>query len=87
MFSGIYHSLDANTRATKRIGDKTMEKKVEHKVGEVFEYEGNKLITTEIENNFCNKCFFLYVGHECDKHICLSSERVDKKNVVFKFVE
>ena len=53
-------------------------KKVEHKIGEVFEYNGNKLVTTEVENrSCCHKCFFLYVGHECGKHTCLDTERED----------
>ena len=63
-------------------------KKGEHKIGEVFEYNGNKLVTTEVENHSCcHKCFFLYVGHECGKHTCLDTEREDGKNVVFSYIK
>ena len=62
--------------------------KIEHEVGEVFEFKGNKLITTEVENSSCcHKCFFLYVSHECGKHICLGCERKDGKDVMFQYVE
>lgn len=63
---------------------------MEKKIGEVFEYNGVKLITIEDKNNSCKGCFFSG-GTRCvagDSEIfCSASCRDDNKNVIFKKVE
>ena len=62
-------------------------KRIEHKVGEIFEYEEEEIITVEVEKDLCcHKCIFLFVG-DCGGNICLGSERKDGKNVIFKFAD
>ena len=60
---------------------------MERKVGEVFEYEGIKLKVEETEDYSCRGCYFLDLGDKCYDQICMRSERKDRKNVVFTFVE
>ena len=52
--------------------------RIEHKVGEIFEYEEEKIITVEVEESLCYKCAFLFV-RDCGKNICLGNERKDGK--------
>lgn len=58
------------------------------KIGEVFEYNGVKLITIEDKNNSCKGCHFFNGGTRCvagDSEIfCSASCRDDNKNVIFK---
>ena len=54
--------------------------RIEHKVGEIFEYEEEKIITVEVEESLCYKCAFLFV-RDCGKNICLGNERKDGKNI------
>lgn len=59
------------------------------KIGEVFEYNGVKLITVEDKNNSCEGCFFK--GNTCgaadDQEIfCTAIGRDDNKYVIFKKV-
>ena len=58
---------------------------MEIKVNEIFEFEGTTLQAVETEDMTCKECFFNYCEH-CDIQ-CLQSERVDKKNVIFKEIK
>lgn len=60
--------------------------RIEHKVGEIFEFEEEKIITVEVEESLCYKCMFLFVG-DCGGNKCLGSEREDGKNVIFQFAD
>lgn len=55
--------------------------KVEIKVNEVIEFNGETLQAVETENMSCDGCYFNHYKN-CDMH-CLPSERIDKKNVIF----
>ena len=59
---------------------------MEIKVNEIFEFEGTTLQAIETENMTCKDCFFNYSEHCGDIH-CIPSERVDKKNVIFKEIK
>lgn len=57
----------------------------ERRVGEVFEYEGKRLIVNE-EKNGCDGCFFDGQCHKCKKDIagnCGKYNRNDHNNVIF----
>lgn len=58
---------------------------MEIKVNEIFEFEGTTLQAIETEDMTCKECFFNYC-EQCDIH-CIPSERVDKKNVIFKEIK
>lgn len=64
-----------------------MNNRVEYKLGEVFEYDGKKLKVVETESYSCRGCYFLNLRDECYPHLCLLSERKDRKDVIFKPVE
>ena len=73
--------LETFTRTTKRIGDKTMERKV----GEIFNVNGTILQVYEAkESDGCNGCFFEELHPLCLPYICAAQEREDGKNVQFK---
>lgn len=58
--------------------------RVEHKVGEIFEFNDVKLQVFEHGDVFsCNECYF---RGNCDKQLCLRSERKDGKSVMFKLI-
>ena len=59
---------------------------MEIKVNEIFEFEGTTLQAVETEDMTCPECFFNYSKHCGDIH-CIPSERVDKKNVIFKEIK
>ena len=58
---------------------------MELKVNEIFEFEGTTLQAIETEDMTCTECFFKY-RESCDIH-CIQSDRVDKKNVIFKEIK
>lgn len=69
-----------------KIGDKIMTIEKEIKENEIFEFEGTTLQAIETEDMNCTGCFFNYREHCGDIH-CIPSERVDKKNVIFKEIK
>ena len=56
----------------------------ERKIEEAKKYE-TTLQVVETEDMTCEKCYFNY-RKKCDIH-CLKSERIDKKNVIFKEIK
>ena len=58
--------LDANSKTTKRIGDKTME----YKIDEIFEVEGITLQAIETEDMHCKNCYFNF-NENCNDFLCL----------------
>ena len=61
----------------------------EKKVGEVFDYKGEKLI---VKNNMsawegCNRCYFFLKKIRCVNQKCNSFEREDGKSVHFEKVK
>lgn len=60
---------------------------MERKIGEIFEYDDKKLKVVDTEDYSCRGCYFLDLGDKCYDQICMRSERKDRKNVVFTFVE
>lgn len=61
--------------------------RVEHKVGEIFEYNNVKLQVSKNEDEFtCRDCYFIHKGIECDKQVCLRNERHDRQSVIFKSI-
>ena len=58
---------------------------MEREVNEVFEFEGTTLQAIETEDMTCTGCFFNYL-ESCDIH-CISPQRKDKKNVIFKEIK
>ena len=61
--------------------------KVERKVGEIFEYDDEKLEVVETEKFSCFGCYFLALRYKCYKQLCMCYNRKDKKNVIFQTVE
>lgn len=60
----------------------------ERKIGEVFEYNGEKIIVKK-DSNFiygCDRCVF-NGKPECGDYYCLYFERQDKQDVHFEKVE
>ena len=73
--------LVSNSRTAKRIGDKTMERKI----GETFEYEGKKLQVKAASNDKCEGCIFNGKCTHFTKEftgICGRLFREDKKNII-----
>lgn len=74
--------MDANSKTAKRIGDKTMERKI----GETFEFEGK---TLRVEENKCASCDGCFFERKCSKYQskkageCSEYDRSDNKNVIF----
>lgn len=57
--------------------------RVEHKIGEIFEYNNVKLQVIKDEFT-CRDCYFIHKGIDCDKQVCLRDERNDRQSVIFK---
>lgn len=62
---------------------------MEHKLGETFEFEGNTLEVSEVEDieRPCVGCFFFGEGHHCffgGIESCMDEDREDHTNVIFK---
>ena len=62
---------------------------MEHKLGETFEFEGNTLEVSEVEDieRPCVGCFFFGEGHHCyfgGIEFCIFRFREDHTNVIFK---
>ena len=60
----------------------------ERKIGEVFEYNGEKIIVKKDGDIMygCDKCYFDYTLECCDFR-CISYTRQDKQSVHFEKVE
>lgn len=60
----------------------------ERKIGEVFEYNGEKIIVKKDSDIMygCDKCYFDYKP-ECSDFRCISYTRQDKQDVHFEKVE
>ena len=60
---------------------------MERKVGEVFEYEGKRLVAKETNIGSCTDCFFKLIGctSQAKGNIgaCSSMTRTDNKSVIF----
>ena len=55
---------------------------MERKIGEVFEYEGKRLVAKETNIGSCTDCFFS--KRDCGDIKCQYLSRKDNKNVLFK---
>ena len=60
---------------------------MERKVGEIFEYDDEKLEVVETEDYSCRGCYFLDLRDECCQQLCMRYKRKDRKNVVFQLIE
>ena len=63
---------------------------MERKIGEIFEYDGNKLRVEACENSECSNCYFAELCPNIDLDIvgnCESTDRQDKSNVKFIAIE
>jgi hypothetical protein len=65
-------------------------------VGEIFEFNGVKLVVHEVQNCFCDGCYYqntscelLFGNNDTKKECgqCASQKRPDGKNVIFKEVK
>ena len=63
-----------------------IDKIMEYKIGEIFEYEGIKLEVVKTETYSCSGCYFINLGNKCYQQVCMCSKREDKNNVIFQFV-
>ena len=75
--------MDANYRATKRIGDKTMERKI----SEIFEVGGIKYQCIRYDPSKCKDCCFNNNKSLCKEQNCISFQREDKEEVIFKEIK
>ena len=57
-----------------------------HEIGERFEYDGVMIKAVE-SNVLCFGCCFLRSKCKVSEMYCVSHHRLDKKNVIYKFVE
>ena len=48
---------------------------MEHKVGEIFEYDGIKLEVVKTETYSCSGCYFINLGNKCYQQVCMCSKR------------
>ena len=63
---------------------------MERKIGEIFEYDGNKLRVEACENSNCSNCYFEELCPNINLDIvgnCESTDRQDKSNVKFIAIE
>ena len=72
--------MDANSRTTKRIGGKTMEKKID----EIFTI--NEVKYQCVKSQDCKGCCF-YSNKLCAEHICCGTSREDGEDVIFKEIK
>ena len=68
-------------------------KKIDRIIGVAFQCKsGQIVITRETTSNINNKCYNCYFCNSCDTNDCLtsicdSSDRLDKKDVIFKLLK
>ena len=63
-----------------------IDKIMEYKIGEIFEYDGIKLEVVKTKEDSCSGCYFINLGNKCLQQVCMCSKREDKNNVIFQFV-
>lgn len=62
----------------------------DYPIGTVFEYEGTKLIVSELrdeDNLNCLECYFNYKGLRCGQYACSPFTRKDKQIIAFREVD
>ncbi len=60
---------------------------MERKIGEIFDYNDQKLKVVETKDNSCRGCYFLGLRYRCYQQLCMPYLRKDRKNVIFQSIE